>query len=243
MFLITESYISLPRKTKINYFVYFKYLKSFLYFSKLVEILWRILCTIFFPYFRVYYKVIYTFLLQTKANFECCESNELTESLSDVRKAHEKQKCFFNKLNVSPQLKFDDKSEKNDNISVSHKKLGISYSNYSISSNESAEKTTEFNKNSSNKVPSQLNIKENFSNISRKSMSNENLTCLSNFSGNIKEYEAYVGFKKKHVYNCESILENDVKSLSSCEHQSVSNLSSSQVFLLLLTNFVWFQFD
>ena len=220
-----------------------KYLKKFLYFSKLSKILWRVLCTFFFPYFRIYYKVIYTFLLQTEANFECCEGNELTESLSDVRKAHEKQKCFFNKLNVSPQLKFDDKSEKNDNISVSHKKLGISYSNHSISSNELAEKTTEFNKNSSNKVPSQLNIKENFSNISRKSMSNENLTCLSNFSGNIKEYEAYVGFKKKHVYNCESKLENDVKSLSSCEHQSVSNLSSSQVLLLLLTNFVWFQFD
>jgi len=59
-------------------------------------------------------------------------------------------------------------------------------------------------------------------------MSNENLTCLSNFSGNIEEYEAYVDFKKKHVYSCESKLENDVKSLSSCELQSISNLSSSQ---------------
>lgn len=72
-------------------------------------------------------------------------------------------------------------------------------------------------------------------------MSSENSTCLTNFSGNVDQYEAYVDFKKKHVYSCERKLENDVKSLSSCELQSISNLSSSQVFSLLLTNFVWFQ--
>ena len=181
-------------------------------------------------------------LPQTKPNFECCESNGSTESLSENEETTGKQNSCSNNLNVAPQLMLD---ESNDNTSDYYKKLESNTLQNCVSGDTScyelAENTLQSYKNSVNEVQPQISVAESVTEINQKSMSRENLTCLSDFSGVTEDYKMYMDFKKKIVYDStqkstsdhESKLEKDIKSCRSWELESIGNRSSSQVILFL----------